>query len=792
MKSSTGFVIGLICLTVLFGSCAGYEEAEYEAAAGMGKKAVSPQTSAPSQAPAEPPVTESEAVPDYSQAVAEEILEEAPAGMAAKKEAVPSGEQAASSENRAARQQKRGISRYLSADDSNSAASPVIARRMILQRRFVEPARVRTYEFLNYYSFDYPAAEKEPISIIAQMRALSEPGKYSLQIALRSRDRELSDLSPFHLTFLLDTSGSMVGSSLALAKSLISGICDRLRQGDMISLIACNRSAEVLLEAQRVDRGSLELLEKTLAGIRADDVTDLEKGIVKAYEVASRNYDYRYLNRVVIVSDGAANIGQTAAELIGEHAEDSDRQGIYLAGIGVGEGFDDQLMNTVTDKGRGAYLYVDGEEEIGRILDPRSFVAAFDLAVKDVRLKVVMPPGWSIEEFHGEQMSAVAADVVPQYLSPNDQMIYHLVVAAEDATEEAGEQVFEFEAEFTPIGGRPERLATKVSVAEMLARGTQIRKGDAVVAYAEMLKAIRYPLDANRRENLARFEEAYGEIAAAAEDLADRELREILALLETYGNTLRYGERFPGSRDGQSDQVDAVLGLSPAAVGEVKVSGCCPDRAVAALERLLDSRRLVPMEGYKFLILSSGPVGNPYPAGSGELSSRRYGDPMPEYMGWRRISSRRQRVYDLHQVRLELTAPQEAKSFSFDFNFFSSEYPEYVNQSFNDTFYAVIEAASTNRGRPTNIAFDSNNNSIEVDNNYFQNPFHPIPNTGTGFDMHGSTGWLRTSWPIRGGERFTLTFSIHDEGDAIYDSLVILDNFRWHEYDAVGTTDPLN
>ena len=45
---------------------------------------------------------------------------------------------------------------------------------------------------------------------------------------------------------------------------------------------------------------------------------------------------------------------------------------------------------------------------------------------------------------------------------------------------------------------------------------------------------------------------------------------------------------------------------------------------------------------------------------------------------------------------------------------------------------------------------------------------------------------------IRGAERFVLTFSIHNEGDAIYDSPVVLDNFQWHEYDAVGTTGPLN
>jgi hypothetical protein len=151
-----------------------------------------------------------------------------------------------------------------------------------------------------------------------------------------------------------------------------------------------------------------------------------------------------------------------------------------------------------------------------------------------------------------------------------------------------------------------------------------------------------------------------------------------------------------------------------------------------------------------------------------------------------------QPVYDLHQVVLDLEAPAEARSFSFDFNYFSAEYPEYVQASFNDTFYAILEASSTNQGQATNISFDPNKQSIEVDNNYFENEFHPIPNTGTGFDNDGSTGWLRTSWPVRGGEQFTLTFSIHDEGDAIYDSVVLLDNFRFHAYEAVGNTDPLN
>jgi hypothetical protein len=347
------------------------------------------------------------------------------------------------------------------------------------------------------------------------------------------------------------------------------------------------------------------------------------------------------------------------------------------------------------------------------------------------------------------------------------------------------DQRFTFEAQYTPLPGSPRTESITVSVQEMLSRQREIRKGDAVVAYAEMLKQIAVPLEANRERNLERFEDARVEVESAWRELEDPELKEILGLLERYRMILVQGEQFAGSRDRGSDDPAAVLGIPADTLLGQFTFGRNPKQAIRALERLNSSQRLVPLEGYRYLALSTGPVGNPLPAGTGELSGRVNPDPAPAFMGRRRHSERKAGVYDLHQLRLELAAPREARSFSFD-------YPEYVKQNFNDTFYAIIKAGSTNGGRPTNISFDANNNSIEVDNNYFEQPFHPIPNTGTGFDSHGSTGWLRTSWPIRGGERFALTFSIHDEGDAVFDSLVLLDNFHWHTHEAVGTTDPLN
>src|SRR5262245_16315947 len=58
---------------------------------------------------------------------------------------------------------------YLSADDSNSMASPVLARELIGAGLAPDPAAIRTYEFLNYYRIDYPAPPLGQLSILPQM-----------------------------------------------------------------------------------------------------------------------------------------------------------------------------------------------------------------------------------------------------------------------------------------------------------------------------------------------------------------------------------------------------------------------------------------------------------------------------------------------------------------------------------------------------------------------------------------------------------------------------------------------
>jgi hypothetical protein len=172
-------------------------------------------------------------------------------------------------------------------------------------------------------------------------------------------------------------------------------------------------------------------------------------------------------------------------------------------------------------------------------------------------------------------------------------------------------------------------------------------------------------------------------------------------------------------------------------------------------------------------------------------------------------------VHDYTELRMTIKAPINAGSFSFDFAFFSEEYPVYICQGFNDTFLAIQYSQQFPTG--DQIAYDANNHRINVNNSFFQDcqacttnacpgwqagvniacPNGTARLAGTFYDValgpstappsncnqkwgSGGTDWLTTTSPVQPGETFTLSWIVFDENDGILDSAVILDHFRWH------------
>lgn len=246
----------------------------------------------------------------------------------------------------------------------------------------------------------------------------------------------------------------------------------------------------------------------------------------------------------------------------------------------------------------------------------------------------------------------------------------------------------------------------------------------------------------------------------------------------------------PGA-DSSAQSLAEALGLCDArflVTAQKQMTAPFGDLGFAVSSAMGANNCMVTQQGCGMAILSTGPVGQSNPNDAVSMGSGAAAlalDPQPQYRGSKKISVlAKSPSCDVSQLQLKLVAPANAQGFAFDFLFASAEYDEFINSAYNDTFYAILEHPDVNGGKTTNIAFDDNDHEIQVNTNYFENNAHPCDESGSGWepeidDKSGSTGWLRTTWPVSGGDEFTLTFSIHDEGDCIYDSIVLIDDFRW-------------
>ncbi len=136
---------------------------------------------------------------------------------------------------------------------------------------------------------------------------------------------------------------------------------------------------------------------------------------------------------------------------------------------------------------------------------------------------------------------------------------------------------------------------------------------------------------------------------------------------------------------------------------------------------------------------------------------------------------------DYTELKFTIKVPTNAQAFSFDFNFMSAEYPEYVGTSFNDKFFALLDS----KNFKGNVSFDSKGNCVSINNGFFTvcdgcaQGSAGLAGTGYESGIGGGTGWLTTTVPVTPGETITLRFIIFDESDHIYDSAVLIDDFRW-------------
>lgn len=437
---------------------------------------------------------------------------------------------------------------YLSADDSNSQASPIIARKLMNERYTVPWWVVRVHEFLNYYDAGYPPSPPGRLDVVSHFRAIDYPaGLYALQIGVKSPAVSNASRRRVNLTLVLDTSGSMSGDPIDLEREVVRAIASSLRAGDIVSMVEWDTARSIRLSGHHVFGPGDPVLLAEATSLTSGGGTDLHSGLVTGYQLARENYEQGYMNRLILVSDGQANVGVTDEELIAENSNAGEDEGIFLVGVGVGNGYNDTLMDQVTDTGRGAYIFVDSRDEAWKMFGDR-FVQSIEVAAYDVQVALTLPDVFRIEEFHGEEYSDVAKEVTPQHLAPNDAMVFHQLLAASSPNRVFADDRIGVEITWRDGPEAPTRSARWQDTLQHLIRTRcpEMRKADAIVTYAQALMLISSALErGNELEAHDTCTLALSIISSSADALADGDLHDISYLMDSYCRAIAHGSLFP-------------------------------------------------------------------------------------------------------------------------------------------------------------------------------------------------------------------------------------------------------
>ena len=248
-------------------------------------------------------------------------------------------------------------------------ASYTVARRYISDGNMPDPASVRVEEFVNYFDQGYAAPEDDAFAIhvdggpspfLAQDEVLLRVGLKAREVSDRSRP----DAS---LTFVIDVSGSMAREGrLELVKESLHLLVEGLRGQDSVGIVVYGTDARVLLRPTS-GRDAGTILD-AIDSLQPEGSTNAEAGLRLGYEMARQQLRDEGINRVVLASDGVANVGATDAETILRRIRDDAEAGIQLVSVGFGMGnFNDALLEKLADDGDGFYAYVDDLDEAQRL-----------------------------------------------------------------------------------------------------------------------------------------------------------------------------------------------------------------------------------------------------------------------------------------------------------------------------------------------------------------------------------------------------------------------------------------
>ena len=277
--------------------------------------------------------------------------------------------------------------------DVDTAAYGLARQYIFSEGVLPEPESVRTEEFINSFDYDYrPPSGSQTFAVHTEMAPSPfRSGMELFKVGIKGRRIGRDDHRGVNLTLVIDTSGSMgTPERLGLIKESLSLLLDQLNPEDRVAIVQFGGEARLVCEHIPVSEKAV--LVESINQLQAAGPTQFDQGLELGYQMAADGFVGGDSNRMIILSDGVANLGEIDPESILEQVASYRKKGIYLSVLGFGAGsYDDDLLERLANRGDGSYAYVDSLDE-ARYLFVDQLAATLHVIAGDVKIQIEFNP----------------------------------------------------------------------------------------------------------------------------------------------------------------------------------------------------------------------------------------------------------------------------------------------------------------------------------------------------------------------------------------------------------------
>jgi Ca-activated chloride channel homolog len=313
--------------------------------------------------------------------------------------------------------------------------------------------------------------------------------KVTLKAALPTDAR---DRSPVNLAVVLDRSGSMRGEKIEKAKEAAVEALKRLTPQDVFSLVIYDHIVETLIPAQHVK--DIDAIASKIKSIEARGSTALFGGVSEGAREVRKHIEDKFVHRVILLSDGLANVGPSSPDELGRLGAALLKEGISVTTVGVGMDYNEDLMTKLSQNSDGNSYFVESGKDL-----PKIFAAELGdvLSVRAKRVTIVVecPDGVKPTSIIGREGRIIGrkAEISLNQLYGGQEKYALLELEVPAQAPKAALELAQVKVRFDdPIVGKPETVETVARV-RFSADKSEVEKSvnaSVATAYASTLNAL--------------------------------------------------------------------------------------------------------------------------------------------------------------------------------------------------------------------------------------------------------------------------------------------------------------